>query len=170
MRTYELNEHQKWILKEVSKLPTTELYYITVQQHIQHTNLTLNELKKYLIRSVREYVRRKYRNDYYPDMENQYIKYIAFFENTKDFFMSQHTDNIVASEFYSGFHFHVFISNIDEGFVKELTYQLNSQKNKKGCISKIDRFKLGRLDEDFILYHTKQMMYRYSPQLILKNY
>jgi len=97
------------------------------------------------------------------------IEYIAIFETTHDFFMSQHTHSIVKTEFYSGFHFHLFISGVGEDYIKELTYWLNSQKNKRGCISKIDGMKKGKLQHDFILYHTKQMMFRYSPQLILKN-
>ena len=159
MRTYEINDHQKKILYEVSRLPTENLYYIVVQQNIKGSNFTLNELKKHIRRSVKEY----------GTKENDLIKYFAIFETTHDFFMSQHTTDIVKTDFYSGFHFHLFISGVNEDYLKELAYQLNSQKNKRGCISKIDGVKKENLNHDFILYHTKQMMFRYSPQLVLKN-
>lgn len=159
MRTFEINEHQKNILIEVSQLPTKNLYYIVVQQNIKGANFSLNELKKHIRRSVKEYGRK----------ENNLIKYIAIFENTHDFFMSQHTSSIVKTDFYSGFHFHLFISGVEQDYLKELTYWLNSQRNKRGCISKIDCVKKQQLEHDFILYHTKQMMFRYSPQLVLKN-
>ena len=164
MRTYEINEHQKKILNEVSKLPTDSLYYIVVQQNIRGANYTLNELKKHIRRSVKEYLNRQSHCS-----NNVAVEYIAIFETTHDFFMSQHTTSIVKTDFYSGFHFHLFISGVGEDYIKELTYWLNSQKNKCGCISKIDWVKKEKLDTDFILYHTKQMMFRYSPQLILKN-
>lgn len=159
MRTYEINDHQKKILYEVSRLPTENLYYIVVQQNIKGSNFTLNELKKHIRRSIKEYGAK----------ENDLIKYIAIFETTHDFFMSQHTTAIVKTDFYSGFHFHLFISGVEHDYLKELTYWLNSQNNKQGCISKIDGVKKEQLDHDFILYHTKQMMFRYSPQLVLKN-
>lgn len=103
MRTYEINEHQKNILKEVLHLPTDNLYYIVVQQNIQGANYSLNELKKHIRRSVKEYLKRKGRRS---------IKFITFFETTHDFFMSQHTTAIVKTDFYSGFHFHLFISGV----------------------------------------------------------
>ena len=167
--TYELNEHQKLILKELLKLPTDNLYYFAVQQKIRTNIFTLNELRKHIKRSVKEFIRRKDPLNYYDGKENETIKYTAFFETTEDFFKSQHTNKIVDNNFYAGFHFHLFIAGVNDDYINELTYQLNSQKNKQGCISKIDGVKKEKLDHDFILYHTKQMMFRYSPQIVLKN-
>ena len=168
--TFELNDHQKSILKELLNLPTENLYYFTVQQKIRTNIFTLNELKKYIKRSIKEYVRRTDTVNYYEGKENETIKFIAFFETTEDFFKSQHTNKIVDTNFYAGLHFHLFIAGVNADYINELTYQLNSQKNKQGCISKLDGVKKNKLDHDFILYHTKQMMFRYSPQMILKNY
>lgn len=161
MRTYEINEHQQTIHDAISKLPIENLYNIVVQQNIKGANFTLPELKKHIRRSIKEYIER------YDT--NAAVKYVAIFETTHEFFMSQHTTAIVKTDFYSGFHFHLFISGVDERYITELTYWLNSQKNKQGCISKLDWVKKGKLDNDFILYHVKQMMFRYSPQLVLKN-
>ena len=170
MRTFELNQDQIKMEREISKLPTEKLYYIVAQQKIRTSIYSLNELKKHIRRSVKEYIKRLDPQSYYKGKENEVIKYIAFFENTKAFFMSQHVNNIVESNFYAGFHFHLFISGVDENYIKELTFQLNSQKDKRGCMSKIDGVKAEKLDFDFKTYHVKQMMFRYSPQLILKNY
>jgi len=167
--TYQINEHQEKIRNEISQLPTESMYYIVVQQNIKGSNFSLNELKKHIRRSTKEYVKRRDPQGYYSGKENDLIKYLTIFETTHDFFMSQHTTSIVKTDFYSGFHFHLFITGVREDYINQLTYQLNSQKNKHGCISKIDGVKKEKLDHDFILYHTKQMMFRYSPQLILKN-
>lgn len=161
---YEINKYQEQIRIEISQLPTESLYYIVVQQNIIGSNFSLNELKKHIRRSVKEYIFRYSQPNNIPK-----IRYIAIFENTHEFFMSQHTTAIVKTDFYSGFHFHLFISGVERDYLKELAYWLNSQKNKQGCISKIDCVKIEQLDNDFILYHTKQMMFRYSPQLVLKN-
>lgn len=170
MRTYELNEHQKQILKEVKTLSLTDLLYVVVQQSQKEKNLTLPELKKYIKRSVREYLKRQEPQQYYGGKENRQIKYYCFFETTKEFSISQQTDLFAPCELYCGFHFHLFISGVDETFTNELAYQLTSMKNKRKCIAKINSSLLSRLDDDFILYHTKQFQYHYSPQLVLKNY
>jgi hypothetical protein len=140
-----------------------------VQQKIRRKIFTDNELKNHIQRSIKKYVRRKDPVNYYDGKENETIKYIAFFETTEDFFKSQHTNKIVDTNFYAGLHFHLFITGVNDDYINELICQLSSQKNKQGCISKIDWVKKEKLDHDFILYHTKQMMYRYSPQLVLKN-
>ena len=170
MRTFELNHHQKLILKDIKELPFSNLHYITIQQHYKGANLTLNELKKHIKRSVKEYVRRQDLQTYYEGKENETIKYYCFFENVKEFFLSQNTDILANEDFYSGFHCHIFISGVNEDYIKEIKYQLCSMKHKANCISKFSWRKLERLDEDFILYHTKQLQHRYSPQVILKNY
>jgi hypothetical protein len=169
MRTYELNEHQKIILKEVNQLPLTDLYYIVVQQSDTSANLTLKELKKYIKRSIKEYVKRSDLLTYWEGKENEVIKYYCFFETTKEFYLSQHTNLLVNEDFYCGFHFHLFISGVNEYYIKELIFQLSSLKHKPNCISKIDGIKIERLNNDFILYHTKQLQHRYSSELILKN-
>ena len=170
MRTYELNEHQKVILKEVKSLSLNNLFYIVVQQSKTEKNLTLPELKKYIKRSVSEYVRRHAPETYYEGKENMNVRYYCFFETVKEFSISQHWDIFAPQNLYCGFHFHLFISGVEEDFIMELAYQLNSMKNKKNCISKIDGRPLDRLDDDFILYHAKQFQHCFSPQLILKNY
>ncbi len=124
MRTYELNEHQKNILKEVNQLPLTDLFYIVVQQSDTNANLTLKELKKYIKRSVKEYVKRSDLQTYWEGKENELIKYYCFFETTKEFFLSQHTNILVNEDFYCGFHFHLFISGVNQDYIKELIFQL----------------------------------------------
>ena len=169
MNLFELNEHQKTILKEVKKLSLNDLHYIVAQQSNTDTNLTLNELKKYIKRSVREYVSRKGLSIDERIEKTDMIKYYCFFENTEDFYKSQQTNSIVSQDFYSGFHFHLFISGVKEDYLKELKYQLSSLKHKPKCIAKIDTLKIERHSDDFILYHTKQLQHRYSSELILKN-
>ena len=166
MSLFTLNKHQIIFQKELTKLSASGVYYVVIQQDIKRKNLTLNELKKYIKASVKKYIER-YAN---TKIDGDDIKYIAFFENTREFFMSQHTTSIVKTDFYSGFHFHLFVTGVDEYFIKELDYQLQKQKNKQGCILKFDWDKKTKLEDDFILYHTKQMMYGFSPQLILKNF
>ncbi len=135
------------------------------------TNIfTLNELKKHIRRSVKDYIKRRNEQEYYEGKENETINYITFFETTKDFFNSQHTNKIVDTNFYAGIHFHLFITGVNENYINELKYLIEHQKNKIGCISKINSVKAEKLDFDFKTYHVKQMMFGYSPQLILKNY
>ena len=160
MRTFELNPDQLRYYHELSSLPTKNLFYVVVQQKIKGRNYTLTELKKYIRRAVAYYEKRT---------NKQTIPYIAIFETTKEFHMSQHDLNIVQTEFYSGFHFHLFIAGVDADFIDDLQWQLNSQRNKRGCISGIDGKFIERFDMDFKTYHLKQMMFSYSPQLVLSR-
>ena len=166
MSLYTLNKHQVIFQKELSNLSSGGIYYVVIQQDMKKTNLTLNELKMYIKKSVKKYIERYANNK----IDGEDIKYIAFFENTREFFMSQHTTAIVKTDFYSGFHFHLFVTGVDEYFIKELQYQLQKQKNKQHCILKFDWDIKNKLDDDFILYHTKQMMHGYSSELVLKNF
>jgi hypothetical protein len=160
MRTFELNPDQIRYYKDLSSLPTKNLFYVVVQQKIKGKNFTLPELKKYIKSAVKQYELRNNINN---------IKYIAIFENTKEFHMSQHNINIVKTHIYAGFHFHLFISGVAPDFIDYLNYQFNRLKHKRGCISAIDGKMIEHFDEDFKTYHLKQMMFSYSPQLVLSR-
>ena len=176
MRTYTVKPHQIQIYNEIKKLPEKNLTYYVFQQSLIYPNLTLNELKKFIKRSVKRYCYDFSKYDYKPQFENQIIKYYCFFETSKDFFWSQHENIIVEEDINNiGLHFHLFVSS-DRFFFCPHSYsfylfeELNSQRNKLKSFSKYDYNRINKLDEDFILYHTKQMMFRYSPELVMKNY
>lgn len=174
MKLYELKPHQIEILNEIKSLPQKNLYNFVIQQSLKNPNLTLNELKKYIKRSIRCFVKDFTGINYKPGIENNLIKYYCFFETTKDFFQSQNSNQNITEDIYSGLHFHLFISSPNNiihlpNFSHYLFQELTSQKNKRNCISKFDYTKIETLDEDFINYHTKQMMYRFSPEMVIKN-
>ena len=174
MRLYELKPHQIQILNELKTLPQKNLHYYVIQQSLTEPNLTLNELKKYIKRSIKYFIKDFTGYNYRPGLENEIVKYYCFFETTQEFFNSQNSNHNLSEELYSGLHFHLFISSPNcvihlPSYTHYLFTQLTSQKNKRKSITKFDYSKIEHLDEEFINYHTKQMMYRFSPELVFKN-
>lgn len=174
MRLYELKPHQIQILNEIKSLPQKNLHYYVIQQSLIEPNLTLNELKKFIKRSIRYFVKDFTGSNYRPGIEDKLIKYYCFFETTQDFFKSQNSNQNLSDELYSGLHFHLFISSPHSiihlpNYTHYLFEQLTSQKNKRKSLTKFDYTKIEILDEDFINYHTKQMMYRFSSEMVIKN-
>jgi len=172
--TYQLRDHQRKILKEVKSLPKNQLYYLVAQQSLKHRPLTLNELKKHITRGIKNYIKEWSGHQYSPGIENDIIKYYGFFETSKDFFWSQHTHNLNQESIDLRFHFHIFLSTDKplicfNSVVNSVFQELTSQKNKRLSISKFDYNKVNKLDNDFILYHTKQLMYSPAGELIIKN-
>ena len=182
-RTFEIKEHQKDIVDAISSLPRRNLHYITGQQSNRYPNLSLNELKKFIRRGIRQYLA--------PTMvfqpskkESDLIKFFCVFETTKDFFHSQHRNTDVGEEMFLGLHFHLFISPTPSNhlllrdkkwvcfpyLVHSIFSELTSIRHKSMCISKYDYSKIEDLDENFILYHTKQFMFHSSREMILTNY
>jgi hypothetical protein len=174
IRTYTLKPHQKQILNEVKRLPLERLHYLVVQQSRGHSNLTLNELKKHIQRGITLYIKELYGYEYKRGLEDEVIKFYCFFETSKEFFLSQHLNSVVDENIEMNLHFHLFLSgnygvvNFTQ-LIQYIIRELTNQKNKPRCLKLIDYMKLESLQDDFILYHTKQMMYRPSPQMIIHN-
>jgi len=175
-RTFEIKQHQKDIVDAISSLPRRNLHYITGQQSNRYPNLSLIELKKFIRRGIRQYLA--------PTMvlqpskkESDLIKFYCVFETTKDFFHSQHRNTDVGEEMFLGLHFHLFISPTPTNhwvsfpsLVHTIFSELTSIRHKSMCISKYDYSKIEDLNENFILYHTKQFMFHPSREMILTNY
>jgi len=172
--TYQLKEHQKEILSDVRKLPINQLHYIVGQQSLKYKPLTLKELKKHINRGIKLYVQEWMGYHYIPGIEREIIKYYGFFETSKDFWWSQNTHNLNKESIDLRFHFHLFLSSHKSlvcfnSVVNSVFTELTSQRNKRFSISKFDYNRVNKLDENFILYHTKQLMHGPSRELIIKN-
>jgi len=172
--TYQLKEHQKEILADVKNLPINQLHYLVVQQSLKYPPLTLNELKKHIRSGIKNYVKEWMGYQYRPGNENEIIEYYGFFETSKEFWWSQHTYNLNKSDFDSRFHFHLFLSSKKplvcfNSVVNSIFTELTSQKNKRLSVSKFNYNRVNKLDDDFILYHTKQLMHGPSSELVMKN-
>jgi hypothetical protein len=168
---FTLNPNQTKVYNYISSLPTQNLHYVVIQQIISRQNFTEAELKKHIKRSVKEYVKRIDPKGYFEGKENKELKYLAIFESNKEFSLSQQKHNIKESDFlYTGLHFHLFITGVQEDYLQELLYHFKAQKNKANCIKQADISRKTKLDFDFIAYHLKQMKDSYSPQQVLKNW
>lgn len=174
IRTYPLKPHQVKTLKEVKKLPLERLHYLVIQQSLKHPNLTLKELKCRIKRGIRLYIQELLGYEYKYGLEDKVIKYFCFFETSKEFFWSQHLNNIVDENIDMSFHVHLFLSG-NYGIVNftQLIFyifrELTSQKNKPRCLNKFDYKKLESLEDDFILYHTKQLMFHPNREMTISN-
>ena len=174
-RTYKINPHQLKILNTIKSLPKKHLHYLVVQQSNNHSNLSLNEMKK----SIRDGIRRYFQETLIPYQStiiNELVKFFCVFETTKDFFHSQHQNTIVTEDVEMGIHFHLFITCPDNcswvsfpSIIHYIYLELTHLPHKKLCVSKFDYDKINNLDENFILYHTKQFMFRPSVEMIMRN-
>lgn len=174
-RTYSINPYQLKVLNQIKNLPRKHLHYLVGQQSNKHRNLSLKELKKLLKKGIRNYC--KSLSIYFREGdENKYLQYFCVFETTKDFFHSQHQNTIVDEDFKMGIHFHLFITSPDNypwisfsSLVYSIFTELNHLPQNRRCISKYDYNKINMLDENFVLYHTKQFMYNSSSEMIMTN-
>jgi hypothetical protein len=171
---YEIKPHQKKIIEDIRKLNLDNLYYLVIQQHKKHLNFSLNELKCHIKRGIKKYAKNYYGYRYKLGDENQLISYYTFFETSKDFNFSQHQNNIVDENINMNLHFHLFISSEKKmvcfhSVISEILFSFFSQKLKSKSLNKIDYFKVDKLEDDFILYHTKQQQEFIDPELILTN-
>lgn len=171
--TYHIKPFQLRIIKEIQTLKPNIFNYV-IQQSPDKPNLTLPQLKRSIYRSVRLFIKDIQGYNYKSGMENDLIQYYCFFETTKEFNLSQNDINTLIDESKMGLHFHLFISSSDpeiplSNYTYYLTQELTSFPLKKTSVSKIDYKTYPSLDEDFILYHTKQYK-DYPNDLIFKNY
>jgi len=146
---------------------------VVIQQNIAEMNFTLPELKKHLQYSIKRYVRDFFSIEYRVGLEKDLIQYVCFFETTKEFNQSLHSENI-RDGIYEGFHFHLFISSKSgevhlPQLIHNLFWSLTSQKIKSRALKKFDYHKVEQLDDIFILYHTKQHYYIEMPEMVMKN-
>lgn len=174
MRTYELKPHQNQILNEVKNLSKSKLHYLVIQQNRNKPNFTLKELKKHIRLGIKKYVNQIYPFTNIKDLEKQLVKYYCFFETSEEFFKSQHKNIIVDENIEMNLHFHLFITSTDSNIyvpqlVNNIILEFFGQRNKQSSLLKIDYKKIEKLEDDFILYHTKQMMYESNLDFIIKN-
>ncbi len=174
MRTYDLKPHQNQILNEVKNLPKQRLHYLVIQQNRNKPNFTLKELKKHIRLGIKKYVNQIYPFTNIKDLEKQLVKYYCFFETSEEFFKSQHKNKIVSESIEMNLHFHLFITSTDSNIyvpqlINNIILEFFGQRNKQSSLLKIDYKKIEKLEDDFILYHTKQMMYESNLDFIIKN-
>lgn len=170
----DLNEFQIKMINDIKSLPKKNLHYITAQQSNQYSNLTLKELKKLIKRGVRRYIQELEPN-YYPNKENELVKFYCVFETTKEFNLNLKNKSLDDIPFM-GLHFHLFISCPDnykwisfQNLIFQIFYELTSLKHKQSCISEYGHFKIEKLEERFLQYHTKQFNINPSSEMVLKN-
>lgn len=170
----DLNDFQIKMINDIKSLPKKNLHYITAQQSNQYSNLTLKELKKLIKRGIRRYIQELEPN-YYPNKENELVKFYCVFETTKEFNLNLKNESLDDISFM-GLHFHLFISCPDDyqwisfqNLIFQIFYELTSIKHKQSCISKYGNFKIENLEERFLQYHTKQFTTNTSLEMVLKN-
>jgi hypothetical protein len=170
----DLNEFQIKMINDIKSLPKKNLHYITAQQSNQYQNLTLKELKRLIKRGIRRYIQELEPN-YYPNKENELVKFYCVFETTKEFNLNLKNESLDDIPFM-GLHFHLFISCSDnykwisfQNLIFQIFYELTSLKQKQSCISEYGHFKINNLEERFIQYHTKQFSINPSLEMILRN-
>ena len=175
-RTYTINPYQLRVLNEIKSLPKKHLHYLVGQQSNKYSNLTLKELKFFIKKGIKNYCR-EINYNYKKGDENKLIKYYCVFETKKDFFLSQHQNTIVSEDIEMGIHFHLFLTSSDgnpwvsfPSLIHSIFMELTHLPHKRKCISKYDYDKIKTLDENFILYHTKQIMFRPSSEMSMKNF
>jgi hypothetical protein len=175
-RTYSISPYQLKILNYIKTLPQRNLHYLVGQQSNKHRNLTLKEMKKLIRDGIRRHIQGT-TLPYCPGLENQLVKYFCVFETTKDFYLSQNQNTIVDSDIDMGLHFHLFITSPDNypwvsfpSLFYTLFDELTHLPQNKRCISKYDYDRLKDLNENFVLYHTKQFKDYPSSEMIMKNY
>lgn len=174
MRTYELKPHQNQILIEVKNLPKSKLHYLVIQQNRNKPNFTLKELKKHIRIGIKKYVLQLYPFNTIKKLEKTIVKYYCFFETSKEFNNSQNKNNIVDEKIEMDLHFHLFITSTDNNvyvpkLINDILLEFFNQNNKQSSLLKIDFYKIEKLEDDFILYHTKQMEERLNIEFIMKN-
>jgi hypothetical protein len=172
-RIYEISPSQHKILNCIKSLPKKNLHYLVGQQSDKHRNLTLPEMKKLIRDGIRRYVKQVTLSSN-KGIENELLKYFCVFETVKDFSLSQYQNTIVNENIFMGIHFHLFITS-EIGWISfpsmfhSIFNELTHLKHNHRCISKFDYDRITELDENFILYHTKQFMYSPSNEMIMTN-
>ena len=175
LRTYFVKPHQQQILGEIQSLPRKRLHYVVGQQSDLHPNLTLREMKNLIRRGLRRYFQETSLH-YHQGLENELVKFYCVFETKKDFFHSQHQNNVIDVEVDMGLHFHLFLTSPDNyhwvsfpQLIHTLFTELTSLKHKQRCLSEFGYMKIDDLQDNFILYHTKQFMFRPTSEMVMKN-
>ena len=174
IKEYPIKPHQKEMIDEVKKLNQNRLYYVVIQQDKHFPNLTLNELKKHLKSSIKRYVRDFFSMEYRKDLEYNLIKYVCFFEYSKEFSQSLYLEELKTDEIDMGIHFHLFISsNNSQVYIPQLVqylyWNLTSQPIKARAIKLFDYTKIEKLEDRFIQYHTKQHYNELNNNMFMKN-
>jgi hypothetical protein len=174
-KVYSINPFQQEVFKQVKSLPQKRLHYLVGQQSSDpdRPNLNLKELKYLISRGIMKYVRETSLS-YYRGLENEEVKFYCVFETDQTFNETQSRVELIDQSFYLGLHFHLFISSplswFDfEGLIHTLFLELTSIPSKKLCLSKYDYKRIERLEDPFVLYHTKQFYLRPTRELVHTN-
>ena len=196
-KTYVLNPFQQEVSQKIHSLTNQDLHYITLQQNStrKKSNLNLKELKNFIRRGIRKYFIENHPS-YYPNIENELVKYFCVFETNQYFNLNQWNDFLTSDRLYLGLHFHLFLSCPDhldwfsiQDLSKRIKWELRSLKHKRDCISEYelttlkvkssnasekevsdDQSVIKSYTSDFVRYHTKQFFERPSREMILTNY
>ncbi len=171
---FEYKPHQIKIIKDVRRLDLSNLFYLVIQQNEKLPNYTLNELKRHIRRGVKEYAKNYFGYKYKAGLENDIISYYTFFETSKDFNLSQLKNTIVNEDEKMNLHFHLFISSNQKMIcihqvITDILFSFFSQKLKAKSLKKIDYKKIDKIEDNFILYHTKQHQNQIIRELVLTN-
>ena len=174
-KIYHLNPLQQTVFKSIKSLPRKHLHYIVAQQSKSRPNLSLKQMKTSIRRAVRGYIRES-NYPYRPELDNLLVQYLCVFETTKKFHQFICSDDVAEKTPYVGLHFHLFITSPDNypwvcfnNLSCRILKELSRFPKKAGCISNYDYRKLNTLENEFVLYHTKQLYKRPSREMILTN-
>jgi hypothetical protein len=132
-------------------------------------------MKNLIRRGIRRYFQETSLH-YHQGLESELVRFFCVFETKKDFFHSQHTNEIFDLEVDMGLHFHLFLTTSDNyhwvsfpTLIHYLFTELTSLKHNQRCLSEFEYMKINDLVDNFILYHTKQFMFRPSVEMVMKN-
>jgi hypothetical protein len=175
---YPMTTLQRDIIVEVQKLPKKKLHYLVIQQNNKYPNLSIDDIKNLIKREVKKYYKNIYPFNYKKNKENEMIKYYCFFETAKYFFQNQNNLNLHNDKVDLKLHFHLFLSSNDNNIhIPQLTNNLimallefrRTDINLSRAINKVDYKRLSSLEDNFIMYHTKQLNDINHKEMILKN-
>lgn len=172
--TYEVKPHQKELAQKINRLNKNNLYNLVVQQHHKRRNLTLNELKKYIKKGIKDYCKGLYGYQYKEGLENELIQYVCIFETNEAFNKTQFKSLSIDTGINFHYHFHLFISTKKSevsmsNLLTSIINSLMSNKLKSDALYKVDYAKIENFTDDFSYYHTKQFQERKEVELLLLN-
>lgn len=173
-KIYRANKHQIEVLNQVRRLPRKHLHYIVAQQADNRPNINLKQMKNAIKRAVRGYVKES-NYPYSPALDNLLVQYLCVFETTKEFHLS-HCEQRLNEDFYLGLHCHIFLTSPDNypwvcftTLAHRIFHELTDYPKRGDCLKKYDTVEVDKLNDPFILYHTKQLYQRPSREMILTN-
>lgn len=173
--TYSLNPTQVEVLNLIRNLPRKHLHYVVGQQGYDRPNVSLKQLKNSIRRALIDY-QRTLDYTFNPKKDDPLVKCICIFETDKDFHLTQMNEE-VEEQFNLGLHFHLFLTSSDRypfvcfpSLAHYIFEDVSSYRHKENCLSKYDYVRTNKLDDPFILYHTKQLHRVPSREMMYSNF